>query len=387
MRVLFSSSSGVGHVQPVLPLAIAMRDRGHDVVWATAEDGCEWVRSAGVDTHVAGTAMGERMAQFAQRWPDVAAMRGEERAEKMFPLLFGAVTARAAFAELLELANQWRPDLIVSEAGDFAAPVVGAAIGVPQVTHGFGLVVPPERVALAGEMAADLWSQVGLSPRPFGGQYDHLYIDIYPPSMQPDDLSYMGRIQRRRPLSHTGDAGTIAADVQRVLDGGRPLVYVTFGTLFNVTPAFSAAVAAFDEIRDVDALVTVGTTGDAGAFGRVPDHVVVERYVPQAAVFDRCAAVVSHAGSGTLLGALAHGIPQVCVPQAADQFRNAQATEAAGAGRAVLPGDVTAAAIAHALREVLDDATYRVDAARVAKEIEAMPAVDEVVDALEALVR
>lgn len=268
MRVLFSSSSGAGHVQPVLPLAVAMQDRGHEVRWATALDGAHWVRAAGIEVVECGVTGSERMAQYEQRWPAYAALRGEARAEKMFPRLFGAVTAHASFPRLLEIARDWQPQLVVSEAGDFAAPVVAAAIGVPQVTHGFGLVVPEHRVALGAEFAATLWAEVGLEPRSLGGVYDHLYIDVYPPSMQPDDLSYIERIVRRRPQSSTGGELPMDEAVREVLEDERPLVYLTFGTTFNKTPTFDAAVAALRSLDDVSAIVTVVRTATSMPSGR-----------------------------------------------------------------------------------------------------------------------
>ena len=101
-------------------------------------------------------------------------------------------------------------------------------------------------------------------------------------------------------------------------------MYLTFGTVFNDNEAFRAALAG---IRDVGVglVVTVGPNGDPAAFGPQPARVVVERYIPQTRLLPVCDVVASHAGSGTVLGALALGIPQLCLPQAADQFLNAAA--------------------------------------------------------------
>lgn len=326
------------------------------------------------------------MAEYERRWPEYAALRGEARVEKTFPRLFGAVTAQSMFPGLLEVAREWQPDLVVSEAGDFAAPVVAAALGIPQVTHAFGLVVPQHRVASAAEFAGPLWGEVGLAPRPFGGVYDHMYIDVYPPSMQPDDLGYIERIVRRRPQSLT--AGDFAMDesVRRVVDTDRPLVYVTFGTVFNRTPTFDAAVDALRSLDEIVAIVTVGPDGDVDAFGSLPDHVAIARYVSQNDVFGETAAVVSHAGSGTLLGALGVAIPQVCLPQAADQFRNADACTKVGAGIALRGEAATGDAIATAITAVLTDPTYHSAASAVAREITTMPAVDDVAVEVERLV-
>lgn len=385
-RVLFSSSPGAGHVQPLLPLALALRARGHDVLFATASDGCGWAEAAGIDTVVVGIDSRSRMAEYERRWPAFAALRGEARVEKMFPRLFGAITAHAAFPGLCETAESWQPQVVVSEAGDFAGPVVAAALGVPQVTHGFGLVVPRERVELAAEFAAPLWQEVGLEVPRFGGLYDHLYIDVYPPSMQPDDLSYIPRIVRRRPSGVTEGGFPVEESVARTLGSGTPLVYVTFGTLFNRNPVFAGVVDAARTLAGYEFLVTVGPDGDPEQFGPLPAHVTVTRYVSQNAVFPRTAAVVSHAGSGTLLGALAAAIPQVCIPQAADQFRNAAACEAAGAGVTLASDGRSPVEIADAIRLVLDDQRYRRAASEVSREIAEMPPVEDVAAEIENLV-
>ena len=95
-------------------------------------------------------------------------------------------------------------------------------------------------------------------------------------------------------------------------------------------------------------------------------------YVSQALVLPGTTVVASHAGSGTLLGALAYGIAQLCVPRAADQFRNASAVSAAGAGRQLLDG-VDVDTVEHELRLLLSDTTTRARANGLADEIRSMP--------------
>jgi UDP:flavonoid glycosyltransferase YjiC (YdhE family) len=120
--------------------------------------------------------------------------------------------------------------------------------------------------------------------------------------------------------------------------------------------------------------------------GPQPDHVHVERWVHQPQVLEHAGVVVSHAGSGTFLGALALGLPQLCLPQAADQFINAGQGAAAGAALALGPAEASAGAIADALGRLLREESFAAAARRVAAEIEAMPGPDEVAGVLERLV-
>jgi UDP:flavonoid glycosyltransferase YjiC (YdhE family) len=79
-----------------------------------------------------------------------------------------------------------------------------------------------------------------------------------------------------------------------------------------------------------------------------------------------------------LLAALGRGLPQLCLPQAADQFGNAAACAGAGAGRALLPGTVSVASVRAEMDSVLTDPGIRRAAARIGDEIRAMPAPAEV---------
>jgi UDP:flavonoid glycosyltransferase YjiC (YdhE family) len=107
----------------------------------------------------------------------------------------------------------------------------------------------------------------------------------------------------------------------------------------------------------------------------VPDHVTLRAWVPQAAVVPHADLVVHHGGSGTTLGALAAGVPQLVLPQGADQFANAEALVAAGAARRLLPGELSADAVTEQARK----ASFCREAARAfADEIAAMPSPDEV---------
>ncbi len=99
----------------------------------------------------------------------------------------------------------------------------------------------------------------------------------------------------------------------------------------------------------------------------------VARYLPQTEILPHAALVVSHAGSGTFLAALGHGIPQLCLPQAADQFGNAAAAERMGAALTIEPGGATAERVQAAAERVLQEPTFRTAAHKVQLDIEEMP--------------
>lgn len=158
-------------------------------------------------------------------------------------------------------------------------------------------------------------------------------------------------------------------------------MYVTLGTVWNRPEIFRVLLDALDGAHST--LVTTGRDVDPAGLGALPPRVRVERFVPQSLILPRSVAVVSHGGSGTTLGALAHALPLVLVPQAADQFDNAARAEAAGAAVVLLPGEVSAESVRAALRRVLEEPAFAEAARRIAAEIGEMATVEETAAAVE----
>ena len=382
MRILITSVSALGHVHPMVPLALALIERGHLVRWLTGPDAVGRLGAVGIAADAVGPSFESLRAEYRRRYPEAASYRGEGLADHVFPRLFGEVAAHVLFPEIVTVTRAWRPELVIHDAAEFSGPIAAGLIGVPSVTHAFGALTPPERVAAAAERAAPLWRSVGLEPRPYGGLYDHLYLDIYPASLQTGDMRHVPRRQLLRPVAFD-DPGD-DANASAAVPGDGPLVYLTLGTVDRDRTALRTALEAL-VARRVRVLVTVGPTGDPASLGPQPTNVRLERYVPQTRVLPSCAVVVSHAGSGTFLATLAHGIPQLCLPQAADQFMNAAACAWSGTGLVLSPDEVTEASVGEAVSRLLAERSFRERASGVADEIARMPGPADVAATLEGL--
>jgi UDP:flavonoid glycosyltransferase YjiC (YdhE family) len=360
--------------------------RGHDVLWALPPDGVGHVERAGLRAVPIGTPGLTQPADIRRRYPELESLAPADRLDILFGKIFGVIAAPVLLADLAPLAHEWRPDLVVADAGEFAGHIVAAELGVPSVTKGFGPLLPERRVANAGDDVAPLWRSRGLEPRPYGGSYDHLYLDIYPPVLQAPSADHLPRRQLLRPVIYDGlvDASSPVPLPDGPADA--PLVYVTMGTVFNQDDLVRAVIGALAPLG-ARVLVTVGSHADPAALGDHGPRVRVERYVPQSLVLPHCALVVSHAGSGTVVAALTRGLPQLCLPQGADQFLNAAAVAGAGAGISLLPGEATPAAVAGAVARLLADGSFADAARRVSESIASMPSPDDVAVILETLAR
>lgn len=367
---MLSSTAGYGHVMPVLPLAVAARERGHDVLWATAAEACPLIEAEGIAAAPAGLSAEACLAEYARRWPEAAELEGRAAAAHMFGRLFGYVAAAAAAEELQRLVHDWKPDLVVHEATEFAAPAVAAAAGIQSVTHGFGLLTPPERVADAAQRAAPVWERLGVAPRPYGGFYEDLYLDICPPSMQSEDLAHVPRRTLLRPAEPV------------VRDAEADIVLLTLGTGFDDYATIVRVARAVARL-DAPVVITLRPGDDVAAIGPLPANVEASTMLHRD-LLPRCSLVVSHAGTGLMLRSLAAGLPQLCLPHSpSDQFRTAAACVARGAGLALVGPEASDDAIEGAARRLLNEPSFRVSAERVRDEIAAMPEPGDVVAELE----
>ena len=384
MRVLFTTPAGIGHINPTVPLARAMAARGHDVVWAVPPDGLDRVRRTGIVAVGVGTGGLMQLPEVRRRYPELGSLPPADVPNVMFGKLFGAIAAPVLLADLVPVALAWRPDLVVADAADFAGHVVAAELGVPSVTKGFGPLLPEGRVAAAGAEVAPLWRSRGLEPRPYGGAYDRLYLDVYPSALRAPDADHVPHRQLLRPVTYDEQPEGPVPQPLRAGPGDAPLVYVTMGTVFNGPELIEVLVDTLAGL-DVRVLATVGPEAELPIPGRYGPHVRVERYVPHAPVLEACDVVVSHAGSGTVLAALTHGRPQLCLPQGADQFLNADAVASSGAGISLMPGETTADAVRDAVIRLLADETFGDAALRTSTSIASMPSPDDVAAILESL--
>ena len=373
MRILLTSNPLVGHWLPMLPLARAAQAAGHEVVVAAGPNVVPDIERRGLTAWAIGPQLETIQAGLRDR-PRAAAESDADRTVADGMAMF-ADPAVARAHDLLDRTADWRPNIVVREIYELAGMYVAADL---HVLHGLGAHYP-NFVALAQLVLDRVRSSLG-DPAWRVPMTDTAYLDPFPAVLQaPDDQPFTDVI-RIRP-----DAGEVApGDVlpERVVAlPHERTVYLTLGTLFNAAAEFAVPL---DALRDlpVNVVLTCGYGAEPEAFEPLPPNVAVERYVSQALLLPRCSAVVCHAGAGTIIGALAHAVPLVCLPRGADQFGNAEQISRIGAGITLLPNQVSAQTIRDAVRTVLDDDSYAAAAASVKTEIERLPDPSAVVEEL-----
>lgn len=178
MRILLTACPAYGHILPLLPLARAAQQQGHEVLFATGPDMVEQLHVRGVAAEVAGPTFAGMQAIRAAAFPHFESLPGEQRLPVSGIGLFG-LPARPRAADLEAIARHWRPDLVVHEVLELGGAILARRLGVPSVTHGFGPFYPyhPEILAAATESLGHPQLAEDLLHGP--------YVDISPPSLNP----------------------------------------------------------------------------------------------------------------------------------------------------------------------------------------------------------
>jgi UDP:flavonoid glycosyltransferase YjiC (YdhE family) len=380
VRVLCTSTPMEGVVAPLLPIAAALRQRGHDVVIAVGPDVQARVEGAGFEPVVVGpAAMEAAMRAFGE--PAAAEAPGTSPA--FAAAMFGGVFASELLPALRRIADEFVPDAIVHPPVEVASPIVAAERGIANVTYGFGQLLDDAIVSALAQRVAPLWESASLAADPHAGIYRDCYLDPCPPSMRLGALAPASVVQAIRPEIPGQTSDVLPAEVAAL--GGRPIIYVTLGTvpLFNLLATFQMVLDAV-ATEDLDVVATIGSNNDPAALTRLPENVHVHQWLPLRPLLDLCDAVVCHGGSGTTLAALSAGLPLVILPQGADQFENALACESASVARVFRPEGAEPAAIRAAVRAVVAaGSAERRAARRVADEIAAMPSPFDATAAIE----
>jgi UDP:flavonoid glycosyltransferase YjiC (YdhE family) len=393
VRVLLTTRGSSGHVTPLAPFGNALRGAGHEVLVAAQWRFQENVERTGLPFAPLGAPADE---EWMALLPEFARLRLDEGHDRMVAEFFGDLDVRAMLPRLRELADEWRPDLIIRESWEYASTVVADERAIPLARVGLGVAgveTVSERAAAPAVDAARI--AAGLPADPDGERMRATpYFSAMPSALEDPAVPQPPRTLRFR---------TSEAPPPAVPDD-EPLVYVSFGSVTaGAHLAYYPALyrSAIDALAPLPArfLVTVGEDRDLGELGPLPANVTVERWVPQDEVLAHASAVVTHGGHGSTLGALAHGVPLAVLPLfALDQWFNAEAVDRAGAGVALggdrltrraieLPSEETLARLAPAVERLLSDPGPRAAARAIADEMRALPPVGDAAPALEAIAR
>jgi len=378
--MLFTFAGGSGHFEPLVPIARTAEVAGHVVAFACKPAMIAMVEGAGFPAF----AVEANAGGITERIPllEVSA----EREDRVLRDHFAGRLARERAVAIGTLCGEWQPDLVVCDEADFGAMVIAERLGLPYASV---LVIAAGsfvRHELVAEPLHALRAAHGLPPDPDLAMLSrYLVLSPFPPSYRDPRFPLPATTHTIRPAALDPAADpALPPWVARLR--GAPIVYFTLGTEFNMESGnlFERVLAGLRDLP-ISLVVTVGRQIAPEELGPQPANVHIARYIPQSTLLPHCSLVVSHAGSGSVIGALAHGLPMVLLPMGADQPHNAARCAELGVARVLDAVATTPETAREAVATVLADPTYRRAAERLRDEIAALPGPEHAVALLERL--
>lgn len=387
MRILFTFEGGSGHFNPLVPFARAAEAAGHGVAFACAPERIPLVESSGFPVFPAGIDVGStpETADMEQRYDAIRNIA--EREKLLMREGFAGWYARHKAQDILTVCETWQPDLLVRDEIDFGSAVAAER---RELLHAMVLVTAAgsfvQRDLIAEPLNA-LRAEHGLAADPELAMLSrYLVFAPFPPSYRdPADPLPATAYALSPLLPITTDPDHFPTWPMELDDA--PTVYFSLGTAYasRLRNVFARVIEGLRDLP-INLIVTVGQRLDPGDFGEQPANVHIERYIPQALILPKCDLVISHGGSGSVMGALAHGVPLGLIPLNADQPLNAERCVALGVGQIIGTEEITPAEAREGVAALLADPSYKRNAARVRDEIAGLPGPEYAIALLERLV-
>ncbi|MFD0412719.1 macrolide-inactivating glycosyltransferase [Streptomyces sp. NPDC127108] len=372
-HIAMFSIAAHGHVNPSLEVIRELVARGHRVTYAIPHAFEEKIAETGAEPVLYTTTLPGPDAD-PEAW-------GDTLIDNIEPFLNDAINA---LPQLLAAYEGDEPDIVLHDITSYPARVLARRWGVPEIS------LSPNLVAWEGyeeEVGEPLYAPLRETERgqayfarfaawlaengitqhhdPFVGRPPRSLV-LIPKALQPNadrvDESvhtFVGACQGDRAAQ---------GDWRRPADAEKVLL-VSLGSAFTKQPGFyRTCVEAFGDLPGWHMVLQIGKHVDVADLGDVPANVEVHRWVPQLAILKQADAFITHAGAGGSQEGLATGTPMVAVPQAVDQFGNADMLQDLGVARHLPMEEVDVESLRTAVLDLVADpeVARRLDEVRAA---------------------
>ncbi len=383
-----------GHLNPMLALARALQERGHQVLFFNLPD----IRSVSLAAGIPFIPFGGEEAPVGyvpNLLKPLATLSGlpiiEDWFQRLLPDLLGIL-----FQHLPDALTHNPVDGLIIDAAYRSAPLVAMQRHIPFLQIWLPMHYdlsgstpiptfswPPEKTpeALArNKEALQQLAQLAARTSAMGAAYAEqvgLEIDLrvpaalasplgiltqspqefdFPNSSLPTQLRYVG------PLQHDATRASIAFPWDKL--DGRPLVYASLGTLVNGSENVrNLLLQAMSMLPELQFVLTLGGSDPSATSGKRPSNVMVVEEAPQLEVLKRASLCITHAGLNTVLECLRLGVPMVAVPIGFDQPGVAARIAYHQVGEKIELDELTADRLIRTIRQVLHDGKYQSNAA------------------------
>ena len=342
MRILWFCIPAYGHTNPTIEVVRELTRRGHEVRYYSFEEFREKIEGAGAD-YVSCDAY----------LPAIDA-KAERKLHKVSTTEMTVQSCRITAALdpiIAQDVESWHPDVIVSDSACFWGKLTAIKFNLPWVcsttTFAFNEHSAKYMQQSMSEMADMLFGLPRMNRelrklKKLGYEVKNI-LEIVQNSPNDNTIVYTSRTFQ--PCAETFDethyrfVGPSVRDVESHEKSGRPLVYVSLGTVINDRPGFYRALIEALRNEDVDLLISCGKAFDPACLGELPANVRVEQYVDQMDVLSRASLFITHCGMNSASEGMWMAVPELLFPLTGEQWAVARRVAEVGAGTILNEGD------------------------------------------------
>lgn len=369
MRILVTACPTYGHFFPLVPLCWALRSSGHEVLAAmpgkfssiASSAGVMSVRVSDVD-HFYGH-KDQAVKHEAPKWGSNES--GTHKSRVVESVINHVIDTYVPISysisqSMVSLAEKWKPDLILHTPWEYSGPLAATVLGIPRVSHSWGVALPEELAHAETEALKPLLSEWRVA----GIKDAACHIDICPPSLQYEKVPAITRNMR-----YISFNGSTPVEPWLLEPAKKTRVCVSIGSVpienghSNLLENIISALARMD----VEAFVLTG--GVKVPLKTIPANVhLIGENIPLNHILPTCDFVIHHGGSGSTMTSSTLGLPQLAIPQMCDQFRHSERVAESMVGIAITTINADPNDIYHSAMELMRDGKYRDNAKKIQAE-------------------
>lgn len=409
-RIILTTIGSFGDLYPKIAIALELRKRGHDIVFATHKEYQAKIEALGFE--------------FQRIRPDNTALNDPDEMARMMDLKTGSeyvichwvgANLRETYTDLMNCAKN--ADLIIAGEGVVAARLVAEKLGIrwalailspisffsvydPSVIpvfpflaklRGLGSIVNRGIIQLSKAIAKSwaepihqLRRELGLPPlvgNPFiDDKYSpYLVLAMFSSALAKPQPDWPKNTVITGFAFYDGNENT--AELKQFLDSGEAPLVFTLGSAAVMSPGrfYTESIQAAKLLKR-RAVLLIGKNTPPENLSK---DIIAVSYAPYSQIFPRTCAIAHQGGIGTTAQALRAGRPTLIMPYSHDQPDNAARVERLGTSRTVPRKQYAASRVAKELGELLENPNYAAKAAEIGRMIQAENGVSLACDAIE----
>ena len=353
MRIMWFCIPAHGHTNPTLEVVRELVRRGHEVRYYSFEEFREKIEATGAVYVSCDGFLPPLDRESERRMRQVSTTEMSVRSFEITAHMDGMLAGEIA---------EFKPALIVSDSACFWGKLTALKYQLPMVcsttTFAFNQASAKYMKSSVKELADIVLGmpRVGRAMaalRPLGYEVKSP-LDIVQNKNDTDTIVYTSARFQPCPESfdkaHYRFVGPSVRPVQPKEKTGRPLVYVSLGTVINDHPDFYRHCIEAVRGQAIDLLISCGRAFDPAQLGTLPENVTVEEYVDQMETLSRTSLFITHCGMNSATEGLYMGVPELLFPLTGEQRAVARRVSELGAG---LPLEKKTAASPERLRAAI----------------------------------